>query len=86
LLSAENCSECNGACNNGKSSKRVCFDDRRPATKDHYGFNNQRVSVHDRLGGKASIRDQLGGKANVHDQLGGKYNVHDQLGGRVNEE
>jgi hypothetical protein len=39
------------AYNNSNSSKRVCFDDRRPAAKDHRGFDNQRVSVQDRLGG-----------------------------------
>jgi hypothetical protein len=48
----------------------------RPAAKGHRGFDNQRVSVHDRLGGKA----------NVHDRLGGKASIHDQLGGRINEE
>jgi hypothetical protein len=47
LPTAENCPECNGAYNNGNSSKRVCFDDRRPAAKDHCGFDNQWVSVHD---------------------------------------
>jgi hypothetical protein len=52
LPTAENCLECNRAYNNGNSSKRVCFDARRPATKDHHGFNNQRVSVHDRLGAR----------------------------------
>jgi hypothetical protein len=62
LPTAENCLECNGAYNNGNSSRRVCFDDRRPAAKDHYGLNNQRVSVHDWLGGKASIHDRLGAR------------------------
>jgi hypothetical protein len=74
LPTAENCPECNGAYNNNNSSKRVCFDDRRPTTKDHSGFNNQRVSVHDRLGGKASVHDRLGGKASVHYRLGGQVN------------
>jgi hypothetical protein len=71
---AENCPECNEAYNNSNSSKRACFDDRIPATKDHRGFDNQRVSVHDRLGGKASVHDRLGGKAGVHDRLGGRVN------------
>jgi hypothetical protein len=62
---AENCPECNKAYNNGNSSKRVFFDDRRPAAKDHSGFNNQQISVHDRLGGKANIDDRLGGKATI---------------------
>jgi hypothetical protein len=77
----ENCPECNGAYNNGNSSKRVCFDHRRPAAKDHRGFDNQRVSVHERLGGKASVHDQLGGKASVHDRLGDRANEdsNDQL-------
>jgi hypothetical protein len=46
LPMAKNCPECNGAYNNSNSSKRVCFDDRRPAAKDHRGFNSQRISVH----------------------------------------
>jgi hypothetical protein len=70
----ENCPECNKAYNNNNSSKRGCFDDRRPAAGDHREFSNQRVSVHQRLGGKASIYDRLGGKTNVHDQLGGRVN------------
>jgi hypothetical protein len=74
LPTTENCPECNGTYNNGNSTKRVCFDDRRPAAKDHRGFDNQRVLVHDRLGGKASVHDRLGGKASVHDWLGGRVN------------
>jgi hypothetical protein len=35
LPTVENCSECNGAYNNSDSSKRVCFDDRRPVARDH---------------------------------------------------
>jgi hypothetical protein len=46
------------------SSKRACFDDRKPVAKDHRGFDNQQVSVHDRLGGKASIHDRLGSRVN----------------------
>jgi hypothetical protein len=53
LLIAENCPECNGAYNNGNTSKRACFDEKRPTTKDHRGFDNQRVSVHNRLGGQS---------------------------------
>jgi hypothetical protein len=69
---AENCPECNGAYNNSNSSKRACFDDRIPTANDHRGFDNQRVSVHDRLGGEASVHDRLGGgKASIHDRLGG---------------
>jgi hypothetical protein len=64
LLTTENCPECNRAYNNGNSSKRACFADRRPAAKDHCGFDNQRVSVHDQLGGKASVYDRLGGQVN----------------------
>jgi hypothetical protein len=37
---AENGPECNRAYNIGNSSKRACFDDRRPATKDNRGFDN----------------------------------------------
>jgi hypothetical protein len=62
LPMVENCPKCNGAYNNSNSSKRVCFDDRRPAARDHRGFDNQRVLVHDRLGGKASVHDRLGGQ------------------------
>jgi hypothetical protein len=61
----------------GLQSKRACFDDRRPTAKDHRGFNNQRISVHDQLGGKASVHDRLGGKASIHDQLGGR--VYEEL-------
>jgi hypothetical protein len=43
-------------------------------TGDHREFNNQRVPVHQRLGGKASVYDHLVGKAIVHDQLGGRVN------------
>jgi hypothetical protein len=68
---AENCSECNRAYNKNNSSKRVCFNDKRPLAKDHLEFSNQQISVHDRLGAKASIYDRLGGKASVHDRLGG---------------
>jgi hypothetical protein len=52
LPTTENCLECNRAYNNSSSSKRVCFDNRRPAARDHCEFNNQRVSVHDRLGAR----------------------------------
>jgi hypothetical protein len=62
LPTTENCPECNRAYNNNSSSKRACFGDRKPATKDHRGFDNQLVSVHDRLGGKASVHDQLGAR------------------------
>jgi hypothetical protein len=74
LLTAENCPECNGSYNNSNSSKRVCFDDRRPLAGDHCEFSDQRVLVHDRLGGKASVHNRLGGKANVHGRLGGRVN------------
>jgi hypothetical protein len=68
----ENYPDCNEAYNNSNSSKRVCFDDRRPTAKDHCGFNNQQISVHDQLGGKASVHDQLGVKDSIHDLLGGR--------------
>jgi hypothetical protein len=71
LPTVENCPECNRAYNNSNSSRRVCFDDKRPTARDHHGFDNQRVSVHDQLGGKASVHDRLGGKASVHNRLGG---------------
>jgi hypothetical protein len=45
LPTVDNCLECNEAYNNGNSSKRVCFNDRRTAAKDHCGFDNQRVLV-----------------------------------------
>jgi hypothetical protein len=80
LLMAENYPECNRAYNNGSSTKRVCFDDRRPTTKDRHGFDNEWVSVHDRLGGKASVHDRVGGKASVHDRVGGRASIHDRLG------
>jgi hypothetical protein len=64
LPTTENCSECNGAYNNSNPSKRVCFDDRRPSVGDHREFSNQRVSVHDRLGGKANAHDRLGSRVN----------------------
>jgi hypothetical protein len=81
LPMAENCPECNRAYNNNNSSKRACFYDRRPAAKYHRGFDNQQVSVHDRLGGKASVHDWLGGKANIHDRLGSRVDEesNDQL-------
>jgi hypothetical protein len=56
---AENCLECNETYNNRNSSTGVCFNDGRPTYRDHREFNNQRVSVHHRLGGKASIHDWL---------------------------
>jgi hypothetical protein len=62
LPTAENCPKCNGTHNNSNSSKRVFFDDRRPAAKDHREFDNQWVSVHDRLGGKASVHHRLGAR------------------------
>jgi hypothetical protein len=71
LPTVENFPECNGAYNNSNSSKRAFFNDRRPAGKDHCGFDNQQVSVHDRLEGKDSIHDRLGGKVSIHDWLGG---------------
>jgi hypothetical protein len=74
LPKTENCLECNGAYNNSSSTKRICFNDRRPTTEDHREFNNQRVLVHQWLGGKASIHDRLGGNASVHDRLGGRVN------------
>jgi hypothetical protein len=60
LPMAENCPECNGAYNNSNSSKRVCFDDRRPVARDRCEFNSRRVSVHERLGGKTSVHDRPG--------------------------
>jgi hypothetical protein len=74
MLTAENCLECNIAYNNGNSSKKARFEYRRPAAKDHRGFDNQRVSVHDRLGCKASIHVRLGGKASVHGRLESRVN------------
>jgi hypothetical protein len=74
LPTAENCLECNGAYNNDNSSKRVCFNDRRPMTGEHREFKNQQIQVHQRLGGKASIYDRLEGKASVYDRLGGRVN------------
>jgi hypothetical protein len=62
LPTVENYLECNRAYNNNNSSKRACFDDKRPAAKNHRGFDNQRVSVHDRLGGRANVHDRLGAK------------------------
>jgi hypothetical protein len=47
LPTAENCPECIGAYNNSNSSKRVCFSDRRPSTKDHREFSSQWISVLD---------------------------------------
>jgi hypothetical protein len=86
LPMAENCPECNGAYNNSNSSKRGCFDDRRLAAKDHRGFDNQQVLVHDQLGGKASIHNRPGGKASIHDRLGGQVNEesNDRLEGMAN--
>jgi hypothetical protein len=52
LTMAEKYPECNGAYNNGNSSKKACFDDRRPVAKDHRGFDNKRVSVYNLLGAK----------------------------------
>jgi hypothetical protein len=62
LPTVENCPECNRAYNNGNSSKRICFDDRRPVAKDHRGFDNQRVSVHDQLGGQSQRPRSVGGQ------------------------
>jgi hypothetical protein len=72
LPTVENCPECNGTYNNSSSSKRVCFSNRRPAAGDYREFNNQRVPVHQRMGGKANIYDRLRGMASVHDRLGGR--------------
>jgi hypothetical protein len=55
----KNCVECNRVYNNSNSSKKVCFDNIRPAARDHHGFDNQRILVHDRLGGKTSVYDRL---------------------------
>jgi hypothetical protein len=49
-LMVENCPKCYRAYNNSNSSKSVCFDDRRPAARDHHEFNNQWILVLDRLG------------------------------------
>jgi hypothetical protein len=43
---AKNYPKCNEAYNNNSSSKRVCFDDRRPAAGDHREYNNQQILVH----------------------------------------
>jgi hypothetical protein len=42
------------AYNNSRSSKRVCFEDRRPTAGDHHGFSNQRILVHQWLGAKTA--------------------------------
>jgi hypothetical protein len=70
---AENCPKCNGAYNNNISSKRFCFNDRRPVAGGHCEFSNQRISDHDQLGQGQSPRS-AGGKASVHDRLGGRVN------------
>jgi hypothetical protein len=62
LLTEGNYPECNGAYNNNSSSKMVFFNNRRPVTGDQCEFSNQRISVHQRLGGKASIHDRLGAR------------------------
>jgi hypothetical protein len=49
---AENCLECNRAYNNNSSSKRICFNDRRPTTGDHCEFSNQQIPFHQQLGEK----------------------------------
>jgi hypothetical protein len=67
---AENCPECNGAYNNSNSSKRACFDDRIPVANDHHGFDNQRVSVHDRLGAKPASTIAWGGGARPASMIG----------------
>jgi hypothetical protein len=45
MPTTQNCPECNEAYNNSISLKRVCFDDRRPAARDHHGFDNQRLGA-----------------------------------------
>jgi hypothetical protein len=57
-LMAENCPKCYRAYNNSNSSKSACFDDRRPAARDHREFNNQWISVLDQLG--ASLASTIG--------------------------
>jgi hypothetical protein len=69
---AENCPECNGAYNNSNSSKRACFDDRIPVANDHHGFDNQRVSVHDRLGAKPASTIAWGGGQGQHPWSAGR--------------
>jgi hypothetical protein len=62
LPTTENCPECKEAYNNNSSSKRVCFNDRRSGAGDHREFSNQRIPIHQRLGGKVSIHDRLGAR------------------------
>jgi hypothetical protein len=38
----------------------VCFEDRKPVTGDHREFSNQRIPVHQQLGGQVSVHDRLG--------------------------
>jgi hypothetical protein len=57
-LMAENCPKCYRAYNNSNSSKSACFNDRRPAARDHREFNNQWISVLDQLG--ASLASTIG--------------------------
>ena len=64
LPTIDNCPECNNCYQSSQSSKRPRFHDRekRPMGREHHPYHNQRVSVYDRLGGKASVHDRLGGK------------------------
>jgi hypothetical protein len=57
-LMAENCPKFYRAYNNSNSSKSACFDDRRPAARDHREFNNQWISVLNQLG--ASLASTIG--------------------------
>jgi hypothetical protein len=52
LPTVENCLDCNGAYTNSSPAKKVCFNDRRPMTKNHHEFSNQRISVYDWLGSR----------------------------------
>lgn len=60
LSTAEDCPQCNGYFQDGRFTKKALFDDRANMPIISERHHDQRISVHDRLGGKAFVHDRFG--------------------------
>ena len=84
LPSADNCPQCNGFYRDSRSYKRSQFDDgphrlRSGGRHPH----EERIPMHDQLGGRVSAHDWLETRIPAHERLGGRTMLCDPRGGRI---
>ncbi|RLN09140.1 putative gag-pol polyprotein [Panicum miliaceum] len=79
LPSADNCPECNGLSCNDRPMPHSRDRGSEPISRNRRGREEQRVSVHDWLGGRVDQYHRSKGRTNQQDGLGGRICVHDGL-------